>query len=158
MRRPAVLLLIITVVAAAAAMWLFPRALPLLAIQDRIGRDEALQRADSFIVANKLAPDSARRAIEFTSDDSLRTFIELAGGGKDTLDALIRGRDVALYSWAIRAFVPGDIREVRLRLSPDGRLIGVSRVLPDSLVRPAVDESRGRLIADSLLATWLGEQ
>ena len=96
MPRPAYLLLVLTTAAAATATWLFPRAFPILAIQDRLTRDEALQRADSFIVANDLAPDSARRGIQFTADDSLRTFIELAGGGKDSLDALLRGRDVAL--------------------------------------------------------------
>jgi hypothetical protein len=155
--RPAYLLLVLTIAAAATATWLFPRAFPILAIQDRITRDQALQRADSFIVANDLAPDSARRGIQFTADDSLRTFIELAGGGKDSLDALLRGRDVALYSWSVRAFVPGEVSEVRLRLSPDGRLLAVSRLFPDSLVRPTVDEATGRRMADSLLANWLGE-
>ncbi len=132
-------------------------AFPIIAISDRIGRDAALQRADSFIAAHDLAPDSARRAIQFTSDDSLRTFVELAGGGKDTLDALLRGGDVSLYAWSVRAFVPGDVREALIRLSPDGRIIGVERILPDSLVRPAIDDPAGRGTADSVMMQWLGE-
>ena len=143
--------------AAAFAARLFPIAFPIVAISDRIGRDAALQRADSFISANGLAPDSARRAIQFTSDDSLRTFIELAGGGKDTLDTLLRGRDVSLYSWSVRAFVPGDTRETRIRLAPDGRVLGVRRVIPDSLVRPSLDDTLARKMADSLVVNWLAE-
>ena len=157
MRKPTVLLLLLAVAAASLAAWLFPRAFPIVALHDQVGRDVALQRADSFIKANALAPDSAQRVIQFTSDDSLRTFIELASGGKDTLDALLAGRDVILYSWSVRAFVPGDAREVSVRLSPDGRMLGVTRLLPDSLVRPSVDDSVARRMADSLIVQWLAE-
>ena len=157
MRKPTVLLLLLAVAAALLAAWLFPRAFPIVALTDRIGRDVALQRADSFIAANGLAPDSARRVIQFTSDDSLRTFIELAGGGKSALDTLLAGRDVMLYSWSVRAFVPGDAREVSVRLAPDGRIVGVTRLLPDSLVRPAIDDSVARRLADSLIVGWLAE-
>jgi membrane protease YdiL (CAAX protease family) len=156
-KRPAAALLLVGLAAAALAAWLFPRALPILALSERVDRDAALQRANTFIAAHDLAPDSARRAVAFISDDSLRTFVELAGGGKDSLEALLRGREVALYSWLVRAFTPGDARETRIRLSPDGRVIGVRRTLPDSLVRPSVDEAAGRLMADSVLTQWLGE-
>jgi len=156
-QRPAAALLSVGLVAAALAAWLFPRAFPFLALSDRIGRDVALERANAFVVAHDLAPDSARRAIAFTSNDSLRTFVELAGGGKDSLESLLRGHDVALYSWLIRAFTPGDAREARIRLSPDGRVIGVRRTLPDSLVRPSVDDAVGRMMADSVLSQWLLE-
>lgn len=157
MKRSAVVLLVVGLAAAALASWLFPRAFPILAISDRISREDALERANAFITAHDLAPDSARRAIAFTSDDSLRTFVELAGGGRDSLELLLQGRDVALYSWLVRAFTPGDAREAQIRLAPDGRVIGVSRILPDSLVRPSVDDSAGRQMADSVLTQWLGE-
>lgn len=156
-KRTAAALLVLALAAAAVAASLFPRAFPILAIRDLISRDVALQRADSFIAAHGLAPDSARRAIQFTADDSLRTFIEIAGGGKDSLDALLRGRDVALYSWSVRAFVPGDAGEARVRLSPDGRIIGARRTLPDSLVRPSLDEAGARRLADSVITGWLGD-
>lgn len=157
MKRSAVALLVVGLAAAALAAWLFPRALPVLAISDRIGREEALERANAFITAHDLAPDSARRAVAFTSDDSLRTFVELAGGGRDSLQSLLRGHDVSLFSWLVRAFTPGDARETQIRLAPDGRLIGVRRILPDSLVRPSMDDTAGRVMADSVLTQWLGE-
>ena len=157
MPRPATVLLLVGLAAAGLAAWLFPRALPIVALDDRIGRDTALQRADDFIAAHELAPDAARRAVAFTSDDSLRTFVELAGGGRDSLEVLLREGEVALYSWLVRAFTPGDARETRIRLAPDGRIIAVRRTLPDSLVRPSVDEAAGRMMADSILTRWLGE-
>jgi hypothetical protein len=156
-KRTSLILLGLAVAAAALATFLFPRAFPVVAITDRIERSDALQRADSILRLFDLAPDSAKRAIQFVADDSLRTYIELAGGGKDTLDALLRERDAALYSWQIRAFVPGESREARIRLAADGRLIGVRRTLPDTLVRPTLEDSAARRIADSVLVTWLDE-
>ena len=157
LRRPTLLLLLLAIAAAALAAWLFPRAFPIVALNDRVSRDVVRQRADSFIAANGLAPDSARGVIQFTSDDSVRTFIELAGGGKDTLDALLRGGDVVLYSWSVRAFVPGEIREVRVDFTPDGRVLAVTRRLPDHLITPTIDETTARRKADSLIVNWLAE-
>lgn len=155
--RRTVLLVLLTAGAASLAAWLFPRAFPIVAVERRIGRQAALERADSFFVAHELAPDGARRAIRFASDDSLRTFIELEAGGRDSLEALLRAGDVALFSWRARAFVPGEVREARLTLSPDGRVLGFRRVLPDSLVRPALDSAQARIVADGVLATWLDQ-
>ena len=68
MRKPTVILLLLAAAAAALATRLFPIAFPIVAISDRIGRDTALQRADSFISANGLAPDSARCSARVTRD------------------------------------------------------------------------------------------
>jgi len=156
-RRTSLILVLVTLVAAVVTAWLFPRAFPILAIENRITREDAEQRADSFFAAHGLAMEESRRATLFMSDDSLRTFVELGAGGKDTLDALLRAGDVSLFSWNVRLFVPGEVTETRVRLSHDGRVLGFRRVLPDSLVRPAVDSVAGRELADQVLASWLGE-
>lgn len=157
MKRPVVVLLLVFLGAAALATWLFPRAFPTIAIERRIDRSAALQRADAFLARYDLAPDSARRAIEFAADDSLRTFVELDGGGKDSLDALLRDGQVDLFRWTARAFVAGEVREARVHLSPSGQVRAFRQVLPDSLVRPALDSAAARARADSVLAEWLGE-
>ena len=90
------------IAAGVIATWLFPRALPTVAIQQRLTRSLALQRADSFFRARAPRQADARTAVQFTSKDSLVTFVDLAGGGHDTLNALIRGRDVAPFAWYVR--------------------------------------------------------
>src|SRR5918997_2139023 len=122
--RFALVVATIGVAAAAIAAWLFPRALPIVALEQSLTRDVALTRADSFFRTHSLAPARARTAVRFRADDSLRTFVELAGGGHDSLNALVRGDDVAPFIWSVRAFVPGSPREARVDFATDGRIIG----------------------------------
>jgi membrane protease YdiL (CAAX protease family) len=148
----------IAVAAAATAAWLFPRALPIVALEQSLTRETALSRADSFFKAHSLAPARARTAVRFQGNDSLRTFVELAGGGADSLNALVRGRDVAPFTWSVRAFVPGDPREARVRFAPDGRIIGFERKLADADRRPAVSADSGQRMATRVLDTWIDDR
>jgi hypothetical protein len=157
-RRSSAIALAATAIAAAAcAIALFPRALPIVALDQRLTRELALQRADSFTRAHQIAPGRTRTAVLFAARDSLLTFIDLAGGGKDSLDALVRGRDVAPYTWSVRAFAPRDVHESHVELSPDGRIIGFSRTFAEADVRPAVDADSGRRLAEHVLADWMAE-
>lgn len=145
----------IGIAAAAVALWLFPRALPILSLDQRLTREQALARADSFFRAHDLASANARTAVRFERSDSLRTFIELAGGGSDSLNALVRGRDATVFVWSVRAFVPGDVREARVDFSPDGRVIGFERKLAEADARPTLTADSARRIAEQMLATWV---
>ena len=142
----------------AIAAWLYPSALPIVALQQSLTRDVALARADSFFRAHSLTRPYARTAVRFQGDDSLRTFVELAGGGPDSLNALVRGDDVAPFTWSVRSFVPGDPREARVVFAPDGRIIGFSRRLAEADVRPAVSADSGRRLAEQVLDTWIDDR
>jgi membrane protease YdiL (CAAX protease family) len=148
----------IAVAAAATAAWLFPRALPIVALEQSLTRELALSRADSFFLAHSLAPAHARSSVRFQGNDSVRTFVELAGGGADSLNALVRGKDVAPFTWSVRAFVPGDPREARVRFAPDGRIIGFERKLADADFRPAVSADSGQRLAIQVLDTWIDDR
>lgn len=153
----ATLVAALAILAAAAAVSLFPRAFPILSLQQSLTRDMARTRADSFFRAHALAPPGARTAVRFHGNDSLRTFVELAGGGADSLAALLRGRDVAPFTWSVRAFVPRDPREARVDFAPDGRIVGFARILAESDRRPAVTADSGRRLAELALGGWLGD-
>jgi len=153
--RIALLVALVAIAAAATAAWLFPRALPIVALKQSVTREVALARADSFFRAHSLAQPSARTAVRFQADDSLRTFVELAGGGHDSLNALVRGRDLAPFTWSVRAFVPDDPHEARVDFAPDGRIIGFERKLADTDRRPAVSADSGQRLAESVLDTWI---
>src|ERR1700686_2815050 len=109
--RIAILVATVAVVAVGTAAWRFPRAFPIVALKQSLTREVALARADSFFRAHALAPAGARTAIRFEGNDSLRAFLELAGGGHDSLNALVRGNDVLPFTWSDRAFAPGDPHE-----------------------------------------------
>jgi len=82
----------------------------------------------------------------------------LAGGGHDSLNALVRGKDVAPFTWSVRAFVPGDPREARVQFAPDGRIIGFERKLSEADRRPAVSADSGQRLAEIALNTWVNDR
>jgi membrane protease YdiL (CAAX protease family) len=82
----------------------------------------------------------------------------LAGGGHDSLNALVRGKDVAPFTWSVRAFVPGDPREARVQFAPDGRIIGFERKLSEADRRPAVSADSGQRLAEIALNTWINDR
>jgi len=153
--RIAILVVAVALTAAATAVWLFPRAFPIVALKQSLTRDVALARADSFFRAHSLAPAGARTAVRFQGNDSLRTFVELTGGGHDSLNALVRGNDVAPFTWSVRAFVPGNPREARVHFAPDGRIIGFERKLADADRRPTVSADSGQRLAELALNSWV---
>jgi Type II CAAX prenyl endopeptidase Rce1-like len=156
--RIAILVAAVALAAAATAAWLFPRAFPIVALKQSLTRDVALARADSFFRAHSLAPSGARTAVRFQGNDSLRTYVELAGGGHDSLNALVRGRDVAPFTWSVRAFVPGNPREARVHFAPDGRIIGFEHKLADADSRPTVSADSGQRLAVLALDTWINDR
>lgn len=156
--RLAMLILLVGLVAAAVAAWLFPRALPVVALEQKLTRQVALARADSFFRHHSLAPAGARTAVQFHGNDSLRTFVELAGGGPDSLNALVRGDDVAPFIWSVRAFVPGNPREARVDFAPDGRIIGFERKLAEGDRRPTISADSGQRLAQVALDTWIDDR
>ncbi|MGD8320683.1 MAG: type II CAAX endopeptidase family protein [Gemmatimonadota bacterium] len=154
-RRPGAWLALVAVVAASAAVWLFPRAVPTLALGQRLSRQAALQRADSFFQAHELAPDGARTTVRFRADDSLETYLDLTGG-TDTVNAALQGKDVALFTWSVRAFLPRDPHEARVSFATDGRVVGFRRVLAEADPRPDPGEAAAQALAHDVLTSWLG--
>ncbi|HZF69194.1 MAG TPA: CPBP family intramembrane glutamic endopeptidase, partial [Gemmatirosa sp.] len=86
----------------------------------------------------------------------LSTFVDLAGGGPDSVRALARDREVPLFRWAVRLYVPGEPREAVVRFAPDGRPIGLRRSLPEDERRATIAEDAGRRAADAALGPWTG--
>lgn len=156
-RRITLALAALALAAGALAVWLFPRALPTVAVAQRMTRSLALVRADSFFRAHAPQPSGARTALRFTASDSVVTFVDLAGGGHDTLNALVRGHDVAPFAWSVRSFVPRDPHEASVDFAPDGRIIGFKRTFAEADRRPDVGADSGRVLAEQVLAGWLHE-
>ena len=148
----------VAVAAAALAAWLFPRAFPTVALEQSLTPDLVVTRADSFFRAHSLAPAHARTAVRFAGDDSLRIFVELAGGGVDSLNALIRGDDIAPFIWSVRAFAPGNLREARVDFAPDGRIIGFEHELAEADPRPTVSADSGRRLAENVIGHWINDR
>ena len=143
-------------VCAASAALLFPRAFPILSVDQRLTGPIAAQKADSFARAHGLPRTGTRVATRFVADSKTQIFLDLTGGA-DTVRAVARGTDYALYRWAARRFTPGDVHETIISLAPDGRVIGFRRTLADSEPRPALSADSALALAVNVRNNWLNE-
>ena len=136
-RKPAfwIAYLLLSLAALAVAWQLFPLAIPLVNLDIRMSRADAIAKAETLAAERKLAPEGARSAAVFNHDDVAQSYVELEGGGKPAFARLVAGTAYAPYWWDVRLFRAGVIDEVLLRFKPDGALDGFTRRLPETYVR-----------------------
>ncbi len=141
--------------AALALAWrLFPLAIPLVNLDIRLARDDAIAKAEAVAQALKLAPEGARAAARFAHDQAAQNYIELEGGGKPAFAAVVAGNVYAPYWWDVRLFQPGEATEATIRFRPDGGRNGFVQKLPEKFVPAdpaglALSESAARQLAEN---------
>ena len=149
-------------IAAAAVAWrLFPLAIPLVSLDIKLARHDAVDAARVIAGKLDLAPPAARSAVRFAHDDTTQNYIELEGGGKPAFAALMAGDVYAPYWWEVRLFAPGAIKEALVRFRPDGARYGFVEKIPETLLPAdpaslALDPDTARRIAEESARTDWG--
>ena len=136
-------------IALAVAVRVFPLAIPIVSLDIRTSRVEAVAAARTLASKLQLAPEGARVAARFEHDATTQNYIELEGGGRQAFAELVRGDRYSPYWWEVRLFTLGAIDETIVRLRPDGTPVGFARRLSESHVR---DEARKALDAGAARA------
>jgi len=149
-RQPAfwIAFALIAVGSAALAWRLFPEALPLIHLDVKITRADALASGAALGQKLKLAAEDSRAAAIFTHDGEVQNFVELEAGGKRKFVELLLGHLYSPYWWEVRLFKPSQTAEAHIRFRPDGTPYGFVRVFPESEPGPALDASAARTIAE----------
>src|SRR5207245_9937995 len=100
-KKPALWIgLAVLAVASAAFSWrYFTRAFPLLSLDIRMDRQDALARARELATTQQLGPLDYRDAASVSLDDTVQTFGALAGGGKQAFSALRADRLLCGSRW-----------------------------------------------------------
>ena len=129
---------------AALAWRYFPEALPLIQLDVKMTRAEALASAAALGQKLELAAEDARRAAIFAHDGEAQNFVELEAGGKPRFAELLRDDFYSPYWWDVRLFKPRETAEARIRFRPDGTPYGFVRVFPESEPGPALEASAAR--------------
>ncbi len=88
---------VISVLSAVFAWRFLPQALPLIKLDVKMTRDDALDRGSALAGKLDLAPLGARRAALFTHDGTTQNFVELDAGGKPKFAELLTGEVYAPY-------------------------------------------------------------
>ena len=144
---------VLSLAALAVATKLFPFAIPIVNLDVKMSRGEAIAAARSLAARAGTTPADARVAARFSHDATTQNYVELEGGGKDAFAALTRSDRYSPYWWEVRLFALGAIDETIVRLEPDGAVAGFARRLPERYVhdpaRKALDADAARALAEA---------
>jgi len=153
-RRPLfwIVYALLSLAALFVAARLFPLAIPLVSLDVKMGRTQALAQGKALGQLYALAPADARIAARFSHDSHTQNYVELEGGGKQAFADLTRGDVYAPYWWDVRLFTPGKIEEAVIRFRPDGAPAGFERRVAEAYVRDtamkALDAAHARALAE----------
>ena len=142
----------LSLVALFVAARLFPLAIPLVNLDIKMERAQALAQGEALGQRYGLGPPNARVAARFSHDSHTQNYVELEGGGRRAFAELTRGDLYAPYWWDVRLFTPGTIEESVIRFKPDGTPYGFNRRVPETYVRDpatkALDATKARALAE----------
>jgi hypothetical protein len=145
---------LLAVTAAGFSARLFPVAFPVLNLDIRMSRSDAITAAKEIAARDGLVPNDAISAARFEHDGSVQNYVELEAGGAAAFAAMVRGPLYAPYHWAVRLFKPGEVTEATVRFRPDGIPWGFSKKVAEAFV-PAdphglsLEEAEARALAEA---------
>lgn len=110
----------------------FSIAFPIVHLDIRMDRTEALQEANKFTKMYALGPDLYHTASDFYLDNETKTFIELEAGGKEAIFSLLENHWYELYVWRVRHFAEFNPHEITLFFAPNGTLNGFVETISEN--------------------------
>jgi hypothetical protein len=142
-RKPAfwIAYAVLALMCLALAWQLFPAAIPLVNLDIKLARHDAVARALEVAKEHSLVAFEPRTAARFRNDQGAQNYIELEGGGKPAFAQMVEGSVYAPYWWEVRLFKPGVVEEAVVRFRPDGSVDGFSRRVPETYVRDAATKA-----------------
>jgi hypothetical protein len=150
-------LLALALASALAALWLFPRAMPLLQLNVSMSRDQALAAAETLQTQRFAELGTTRVVARFDHDANLQNYIELDGGGVNAFTGLLGRRFVAPYYWTVRRFAESQEDELAVRFTPEGHAYGFTRKVPEKAPGATLTEAAARTLAETGARSLLGD-
>lgn len=149
-------LLVAACLGAAVYSWqVFPQAFPIVNVEISMSRSAALDSARAQAERLGLGPEGFRQAAAFRTDSEVKTFVELEGGGRNTLRRMIEAGRYQPYQWAVRHYREQESRETETRFTPDGRPYGFEETWPEDAEGPALSPDSARALATrAATARW----
>jgi membrane protease YdiL (CAAX protease family) len=125
------------------------QAFPEASINFQVSRDEALNRAKSFLTQQGASLDGYESTIVFSVDDNVKTYLERTVGLEQANKLM--STEVNAWHWEIRFFRPQQKEEFRADVNPEGRIVGYEHVIEEaragaSLERDAAQELAGKYL------------
>ncbi len=140
---------LISAVSAWCAWRYFPEAIPLIKLDVKMTREQALEQASAVAEKLHLVAPSARKAVLFAHDGATQNYVELEAGGKSGFADMLSGTLYAPYWWEVRLFHAGETAEADVRFRPDGSPYGFTHKIPETLAGATLDAAAAQNIAET---------
>ncbi len=98
----------------------FPRAFSIIHLSITMNRSQAVDDAKRIAAKNDLGPSDPQVATSFTTDEKVKTFVELEAGGKEAFVLMMQKNLYQPYIWQVRLFKPFEQREAIIAFTPNG--------------------------------------
>ena len=120
-KRALILWMICGVLGLVFAQRYFFRAFPEAAVDFKVSRIEAQQRAKDFVQGLGENLDGYQSTITFEVDDNAKTYLERELGLQEA--NRLMSSELNIWFWDVRFFKPQQEEEYRVRVSPAGNVV-----------------------------------
>ena len=132
------------------AFHFFPRAFSIISLDLKMDRAGALSSAKDLAAKHGWSPSGTfRQAATFGVDDTVKTFVELEGGGADAFRGMLAQHLYEAYTWRVRHFREGEARETLIRFTPTGAPYGFRERLKEDAAGASLPDDSARAIAEA---------
>ena len=139
-----------SVTAGVFAFHFFPRAFSIISLDLKMDRAGALSSAKDLAAKHGWSPSgSFRQAATFGVDDTVKTFVELEGGGADAFRGMLAQHLYEAYTWRVRHFREGEARETLIRFTPTGTPYGFRERLKEDAPGASLPDDSARTVAEA---------
>ena len=149
-----ILLVVLSVVAAWFTFVYFPKAFPIVNVDIRMSRQNALSEAQRLADQQNWGPSPFQQAASFSLDSQVQHFVELEAGGVEKFNELLKGKLYAPYKWVVRHFQENEKTETLLRFTPAGEFYGFTIKLPENQPGAALSADSALTLARAGAARW----
>lgn len=151
--RVLVLWVLAALIGVSVAYRYFFRAFPEAAVDFKVTRAQALERARAFASSQGLSLQAYQSAVVFDVDDDTKTYLEREVGLAQA--NRLMASEVSVWYWEVRFFRPAQKEELRLRVDPTGRIVGFEHILEEAAPGARLDRSEALTRAEQFLTQSL---
>ncbi len=149
--RVLLLWVLLGLVGAGVAFKYFFEAFPEASVDFRVSRTAALEAARNFLTAQGYRLEGYPSSIVFRVDDDAKTYLEREVGLEQA--NRLMATEVSVWYWQARFFRPGQKEEFEVRVSPAGRVVGMTHAIEEAREGARLDGEAARAAAEAFLRT-----
>jgi membrane protease YdiL (CAAX protease family) len=152
--RALLLWVVLGILGALYAYKYFFRAFPEASVNFQVSREEALSRAQKFVIGLGEDLGGYRSAITFSVDDNAKVYLERQLGLQQANKLM--SSELNIWYWHVRFFRPQQEEEFTVSVSPAGNIVGYEHKVPEARAGPSLGQGDAQMMAKTFLGSTLG--